>query len=323
MKIATLGFGLLAGVAGASVLAAAGSTVTRVELPFVDIEPRDIGSCRAPTSYAGTSDVLTCGCPPVANDPNVSNSAWGTDVYTADSYICTTARHAGVIGDNGGQVTLQMLPGRASYEGMRRNGVQTRSFGRYGASYRYVSTANARGEITPSVPVDDTGDRMFNAVVDLPDFDLSMIYSASKKKGGVSGVLGSISRSSGNRTVRDVAGIGEAMLETSAAGKGQGAEDIGECKGASKWHDKPGKLLSCTCPASPSESSPIWGTAVYTGDSYICKAALHAGAIDRSGGRVAIQMMPDEQSYSASVHNGITSLPYGLTRRLGSYRFVK
>lgn len=211
-----------------------------------------------------------------------------------------------------------MLPGQASYRGSTRNRETTRGYGRYRASYRFVSLEGSGGTSGSA----SSGSRE-SLVVDLPDFDMSMIYSAGKKGGGLGGVLGSISRSSGNAAVRDAAGVGEALLGRGAAGAGQGAEDIGECKGASKWHDKPGKLLSCTCPASPNERSPIWGTGTYSGDSYICKAALHAGAINRSGGRVAIQMMPDQQSYSASVRNDITSLSYGPTRRLGSYRFVK
>lgn len=303
---------------GLIVLAAAGAAMAQASLPSVNAKPMDIGLCKAPTSHEGTDRILTCSCPAKGSDPNHSGSVWGTDVYTADSYICKAARHAGAIGATGGQVVLQMLPGQASYRGSSRNSETTRSYGRYRASYRFVSLEGSGGTIGSA----STGGRG-SLVVDLPDFDMSMVYSAGKKGGGLGGALGSISRSSGNAAVRDAAGVGEALLGAGVAGGSQGAEDIGECKGASKWHDKPGKLLSCTCPASPNERSPIWGTGTYSGDSYICKAALHAGAITRSGGRVAIQMMPDQQSYAASVRNDITSMSYGPTRRLGSYRFVQ
>ncbi|MCB2087849.1 MAG: LCCL domain-containing protein [Sphingomonadaceae bacterium] len=305
--------------AGLMIILGAGAAVAQSQatLPFVDAEPMDIGQCRAPTSHAGTSRVLTCSCPAAASDSSRSGSAWGTDIYTADSYICLTARHAGVIGSAGGQVTLQMLPGQSSYAGSKRNGETTRNYGRYRASYRYVTTATAAGGMATAPG------GAFNAVVDLPDFDMSMIYSKKKKSGGLGNLLGAVGRASGDRTVRDVANVGAELANAAPAG-GQGAEDIGECTGMpGKYWDKPGTLLSCTCPAGFSEKSPVWGTGTYTGDSYICKSALHAGAITRSGGRVAIQTLADQSRYSGSTHNGVTTLDYGSTRRLGAYRFVK
>ena len=137
------GSGFVAATGGLLAVAAGGVALAQgaAQLPYVDARATDIGSCRAPTSHAGTSEVLTCSCPAAANDPNASSAVWGTTIYTADSYICATARHAGVIDARGGQVTLQMLPGQASYAGTRRNGVETRSYGSYRASYRFVRYA--------------------------------------------------------------------------------------------------------------------------------------------------------------------------------------
>lgn len=305
---------LIFGAAAGLVVAGAGAAFAQgqLSLPVVDAEPMDIGQCRAPTSHTGTDRVLTCACPAHATDPNYSGSVWGTDIYTADSYICTTARHAGVIGDAGGQVTLQMLPGQPSYTGTKRNGVTTKSYGRYRASYRYVTTSASAG-----------GNDSFSAVVDLPEFDIGMVGKKQKKSKLLGGLLGAVGRSAGDRTVRDVANVGSNLAGTSSM-SAVGAEDIGECKGLpGAYWDKPGTILTCTCPANPSELSPIWGTGTYTGDSYICKAAIHAGAVTRAGGRVAIQSMGDQQSYAGSTHNGQTSMKYGPTRRLGSYRFVR
>lgn len=315
-KAAVLALATAAGIgAGTLVLSPA---LAQQALPVVAGPVMDIGQCRAPTSHAGTDRILSCTCPARAGDPNHSSSVWGSDVYTADSYICTTARHAGVIGADGGRVTLQMLPGRSSYTGSKRNGVQTRKFGKYRASYRFVELAGQAGGTTGSAS------GSFNAVHDLPGFDMSMIYSTRKKGGGLGGVLGAVGRTGVDRTVRDAANVGAEVLNAVPGGSGIGAEDIGTCKGVPPaWRDKPGKLLSCTCPASPSERSPVWGTGTYSNDSYICKAAIHAGAIDRSGGRVAIEILPDQLSYEGSLHNGISTMAYGQTRRLGSYRFVR
>ncbi|MEW5850164.1 MAG: LCCL domain-containing protein [Myxococcota bacterium] len=56
----------------------------------------------------------------------------------------------------------------------------------------------------------------------------------------------------------------------------------------------------------------VWGTDIYTDDSEICTAAVHAGAITHaSGGVVTYEMRPGQSSYQGSTRNGITSLPYG------------
>lgn len=306
---------ILAGAAVTLAISGAGAAFAQIQsnLPVVDAEPQDIGECRAPTSHAGTDHVLTCSCPARPANQGHSGSVWGTDVYTADSAICTTARHAGVIDDAGGQVILQMLPGQTSYAGSRRNGVTTKKYGSYAASYRYVRT---------SYGFAGSG---FSAVVDLPDFDMSMIATEKKKKNsGLGSILGAVSRTTGDRTVREVTNAGAQLADAAPSGGGAGALDIGECKGLpGRYRDEPGTLLSCTCPASPSEQSPVWGTGVYSGDSYICKAGIHAGAITRAGGRLAIQTLADQPSYAGSTHNGIATMSYGKTNKLGAYRFVR
>ncbi|HET9392614.1 MAG TPA: LCCL domain-containing protein [Candidatus Rubrimentiphilum sp.] len=65
------------------------------------------------------------------------------------------------------------------------------------------------------------------------------------------------------------------------------------------------------CPAGGSFGS-IWGTNVYTDDSSVCTAAVHAGKITRArGGLVLIQIRPGMSSYSSSRRHGVTSQSYG------------
>ncbi len=65
----------------------------------------------------------------------------------------------------------------------------------------------------------------------------------------------------------------------------------------------------------------VWGTDLYTDDSPICVAAVHAGAITTAaGGTVTIEIAPSQQSYLGTERNGIMSGnwgPYG-----GSYRVI-
>lgn len=66
----------------------------------------------------------------------------------------------------------------------------------------------------------------------------------------------------------------------------------------------------------------IWGDGVYTSDSDLNTAAVHAGlvAVDESD-IVAIRILPGQSKYLASTRNGITTRSYGSYR--GSYEFVE
>lgn len=70
--------------------------------------------------------------------------------------------------------------------------------------------------------------------------------------------------------------------------------------------------LSCRCAASATGgAAPVWGAGVYTTDSSVCRAALHAGIIPPAGGTVNVMPAPGRQSYQGGVANGVQSAPYG------------
>ncbi len=76
-----------------------------------------------------------------------------------------------------------------------------------------------------------------------------------------------------------------------------------------------------SCPSGIGQTRSIWGTDVYTYDSSICTAAVHAGRISlQNGGIVTIQIRPGAGSYAGSSRNGISSNSYGAWG--GSYIFV-
>ena len=61
---------------------------------------------------------------------------WGSDIYTADSSICTAAVHAGIITlESGGVVTIEFRPGRATYGSTVRNGITSNNYGEYPHSF--------------------------------------------------------------------------------------------------------------------------------------------------------------------------------------------
>ena len=60
------------------------------------------------------------------------------------------------------------------------------------------------------------------------------------------------------------------------------------------------------------EVGPVWGTDVYTGDSALAAAAVHAGAVPLGEtGVVKVTIVEPLQQYRGSTRNGITSYPYG------------
>jgi hypothetical protein len=56
----------------------------------------------------------------------------------------------------------------------------------------------------------------------------------------------------------------------------------------------------------------IWGTDVYTSDSYLAMAAVHAGVLKNGQkGIVKVTILPGQDSYEGSTKNGVTSMPWG------------
>ncbi|MDB5372957.1 MAG: oprF 2 [Belnapia sp.] len=100
-------------------------------------------------AFANSAEVLTCLCPAAQLG---AGSVWGSDTYTADSATCRAAMHAGMLGRQGGQVTVEMLPGQSRYPGTTRNGVQSQNYGSYAASYRFQGEPLRAPGAAPAAP---------------------------------------------------------------------------------------------------------------------------------------------------------------------------
>ncbi|XP_077973431.1 uncharacterized protein LOC120337114 [Styela clava] len=65
------------------------------------------------------------------------------------------------------------------------------------------------------------------------------------------------------------------------------------------------------CPLPTWEKPVLWGTDIYTDDSYICTAAAHSGVINANeGGRFTVWKTDGLSRYEGSTRNGITSIRY-------------
>ena len=80
---------------------------------------------------------------------------------------------------------------------------------------------------------------------------------------------------------------------------------------ANQIHGEVGSRHVVSCPAGCTDGA-IWGTGHYTGDSRICKAAIHAGfATPQGGGSVIVTLGKGRPAYRGSLRNGIQSSDYG------------
>lgn len=73
-----------------------------------------------------------------------------------------------------------------------------------------------------------------------------------------------------------------------------------------------GKRYTFICPASDGRDARVYGTDVYTENSQICPAAIHAGVLQPgTAGVVSIILGSGSQSFEGTERNGVTSLSYG------------
>ena len=81
-----------------------------------------------------------------------------------------------------------------------------------------------------------------------------------------------------------------------------------------------GKRFAYWCTGTPTNAT-VWGSDVYTDDSSVCQAAIHAGVITRTRlGIVVIEIRKGQPSYRGSVRNGVTSKSFGSWR--GSFAVI-
>jgi hypothetical protein len=208
---------------------AAAATIAAVDACAQTNAPATMQAC--PANAQGIQQTIECAC--TALEMQSAQPVWGTDVYTDDSHICSAARHAGVIGANGGSVRVTPQGGLQSFPGSTRNGVTTQTFGPWQRAY------------------------------------------------------------------------------TVAAGETKSALDPNQCPSNFQGFSGRSQVVTCTCSADQTTQGTAWGTDVYTDDSSICRAAVHAGAIPPTGGSVRVQPAPGRQSYAGSARNGVTTENYG------------
>jgi hypothetical protein len=101
-----------------------------------------------------------------------------------------------------------------------------------------------------------------------------------------------------------------------------GGEDASRIVSPSAFRSRPGTSFVVQVVGAGSESGPVWGTDVYTDDSSLAAAVVHAGLLKRGEtGLIRVTIERGRDTYAGSPRNGVTSLNYGA--HAGSYRIER
>ena len=107
-------------------------------------------------------------------------------------------------------------------------------------------------------------------------------------------------------------GKGDGTCATPTAAATPAAPAAGPCP--ANFKKVPGlnasSTITCQCSAALMNGS-VWGSDIYTQDSSICRAAVHAGVIPASGGKVTAKAAQGCKGYSAVQRNGVSSSKWG------------
>jgi len=103
---------------------------------------------------------------------------------------------------------------------------------------------------------------------------------------------------------------GEVPAESGAEGPGDVIE-AGCGFNGTQLQGEIGSEFQVACPANCQAEGATWGSDVYTLDSGLCRAGIHAGAIPTSGGMIQVRIEPGRPAYRGTARNGIQSSDYG------------
>ncbi|MGE3466564.1 MAG: LCCL domain-containing protein [Pyrinomonadaceae bacterium] len=124
-------------------------TVEPDQSPASSPPPASEGDPEGPTPIQWTTAAATFDTTPGRTyqfecpaDGTAGTGVWGSEVYSGASSICAAAVHGGIITlEDGGQVEIEMRPGRSVYGSTTRNGVTTYNYGEYPTSFIFKPKA--------------------------------------------------------------------------------------------------------------------------------------------------------------------------------------
>jgi predicted nucleic acid-binding Zn ribbon protein len=306
----------------------------RLHLPAVLALLAGLGAAPAlaqtpcPANFEGQTAPITCMC--TAQAIAGTGTVWGTGVYTTDSAVCRAARHANAVPAEGGMVTITPAPGLPAYVGTAANGITTANYGPWARSFTVTAAAAGAGTEPQNCPQNFMNQAAPITCVCTAEAAASGtvwgtgVYTTDSRICRAAVHAGAIPPSGGTITVRPAPGmpayVGSAAngITTANYGPWSASFTVVRAEGpapavAACPQNFIGQTaaLTCTCTAEAAGSGTVWGTGVYTTDSRICRAAVHAGVIQPSGGTVNVVPAPGMPAYQGSLANGIQTSNYG------------
>lgn len=275
---------------------------------------------------------------------------YGTDLYSDDSDVGTAAVHAGLLQPGeAGIVRVKILPAQDSFAGTTRNEVTTSSFGPWEGSFRFeapeaaavaeipIFAANVGQQalqvVTPYadslqlrpgrvVYVRITGSKdgtVFGTGVYSSDSALpTAAVHAGVLRAGAEGVV-KVTTLPGQHTYRGSTRNGVKSLGwTNWPASYRIEKAIGEfLEPLTSYRGQSGKTFLVDVVGSTDGS--CYGTDIYSDDTDVATAAVHAGLL-RNGERGLLKMtiLDGQPRYTDSTRHGVTSLSYG--QWSGSFR---
>jgi hypothetical protein len=222
---------------------------------------------------------------------------WGSDVYTDDSHIATAAVHAGLV-KPGEQaiVTLTIVESPEQHRGTTRNGVTTRDYGSFNSSFilqrsSQESTAQPWQSIFRS-KLDQGG----GASVSDPPAPGVRIWEPD---GTPRPDIHIVPPAPEVRSIKLSPDIRVTKARKSPAGAN-----------ALVLRGEFGTQLDVELTGRTTGN--VWGSDVYTDDSDIPTAAVHAGVLKPGEkGTITVTIVKSPEQYTGSARNGVTSAAWG------------
>jgi LCCL domain len=263
---------------------------------------------------------------------------WGTTTYTDASALETAAVHAGLLRPGqSGIIKVRVLPGQDSYDASNQNGVQSSAYGRYAGSYRFGAVSVTTTPRTSSLSSyrDLVGHALTIPVVGAASGNVwgTDVYTDDSSPAAAAVHAGVLSAGEfGFVTITLMPG--QARYDGSAR-NGVTSQPYGGFEGSFRVERSEPSIVQLPGGEDASRLVPmetlrgrigfsfvvqvvgsgtgaVWGTGVYTDDSSIAAAAVHAGLLEPGElGFLRVTIGSGRASFAASDSHGIRSQPYG------------
>jgi hypothetical protein len=274
---------------------------------------------------------------------------YGTTTYSEDSALETAAVHAGLLREGQrGIVKVRILPGQELYEGSAQHGVKSERYGRHSASFRFMGVAvsvpnrtsamsSYRDLVGHSITIPVVGAATGSVWGSDIYTDDSSVAAAAVHSGALRvGELGWVKvtlmpgepRYQGSQrngvtsqayeafegSFRVEPAAPPSVIELPAGEDASSVVSMPVLRGRTDFY--------FVVQVVGSTRGTVWGSGVYTDDSSIATAAVHAGLLKPDElGFIRVSIAEGLESYPASERNGIKSLPYGAWQ--GSFRLER